>query len=493
VGVMGGSGAGKSTLLGILNGQRPNVDFFNPLGPLPYLLSAAGLALSGLRVEGIGYGAAMFGAVAGVWGYRLSLNRMALVPASLTGSFLVLLSTAPVPLGAGPPSLSHGMSYNRVGFVLLALILFEVLEDPVRAGKIREGGWLSGVSTGVAVGLLFLLKASYFLVGVAFVLTFYALRRRSLSGWLGVASGAAFALIPVLIWLRSGVVAMVTDQLMAGSARGQWLDFHRVALVAYRSIGEMILLLLVAMLASGWSSGTGLSRWKWPLAALTVFSAGLMLLVTNAQDADFPLSVVLLMLMVGETADSRGSSRATRFACLLAAALLMAANASLDAVSLMAAVREKHSPPAGARQFLPAHMRGLLLYDLPDPSHPLAGSNGTRYTDLINNGIELLQAKSSAGESVITLEQYNPFSYALLRKPGAGGFTFLAYGHSFTKAHKPSAERLFGGTDIVMVPKRNITAPWMYEPILRIYLPDVQRTFTLAAETPDWWMYRRRR
>jgi len=114
----------------VLNGQRPHVDFYSPLGPLMYLVTAAGLALAGLRVEGVGYGVALVGAAVGIWGYRLSLGRMRFVPAAATGTFLVLLSVAPVPLGAGPATLSHAMLYNRFGFALLALVLLEVLGRP---------------------------------------------------------------------------------------------------------------------------------------------------------------------------------------------------------------------------------------------------------------------------------------------------------------------------------------------------------------------------
>jgi len=107
--------------------------------------------------------------------------------------------------------------------------------------------------------------------------------------------------------------------------------------------------------------------------------------------------------------------------------------------------------------------------------------------------LRLLQAESKASESVATLEQYNPFSYALLRKPGRGGFAFLAYGYSFSSRHQPPVERLFGGADLVMVPKRSFTNHFQYNAILETYLPGIQAMFTLTAETPGWRLYRRKR
>ena len=77
--------------------------------------------------------------------------------------------------------------------------------------------------------------------------------------------------------------------------------------------------------------------------------------------------------------------------------------------------------------------------------------------------------------------------------PGRGGFAFLCYGYSFSSRHKPPVERLFGGADLVMVPKRNLTDHVQYAAILETYLPGIQAMFTLAAETPEWWLYRRKK
>ena len=471
----------------VLNGQRPHVDFYSPLGPLLYLVTAAGLALAGLRAEGVGYGVALFGAAVGIWGYRLSLARMRLAPAAATGVFLVLLSVAPVPLGAGPATLSHAMLYNRFGFALLSLVLLEVLEEPK-----QRAGLPGGVSTGAAVGLLLFLKASYFLVAVTVTLAFYLLGRRPRRGWAGLGAGFGAVVVAALGYLRFQPGAFLADQLMAAGARGETQIWYKAMQVAYRSIDDLLLLLLVAMLVTAWGRASGLAQWKWPLAALAVFGSGILLMSTNAQDAGLPLSVVLCLLMAGSVHHSEAAS-ATRAACALAACLLLAASASLDAVSLAQAVREKHAPPPGAGRFLPPRMSGLLLYDLGGPSYDLAYSNGARYADYINSGLRLLQAESQASESVALLEQSNPFSYALLREPGRGGFTFLAYGSTFTRRDKPSVQRLFGGADLVMVPKRNFTERYQYDAILETYLPGIQSMFTLAAETPQWWLYRRKR
>jgi len=484
----------------ILCGQRPHVDYLSSLGPVHELLVAAGLALAGLRAEGIGYAAALGGAVTGAWGYALAMARMRFVPSVLMGFFLVLLAGAPVPLGAGPASLSHAMAYNRLAFALLALVIMEVMTSP---GS-EKSGLLSGISTGLAVALLLFLKASFFFVAITLVAGFAVFQVRRKRRGLGLAFGFLLVLALVLIYLRGNTGSFLDDQILAAWARGGLVGLPTVLRQLWSSQGILFLTIAVAItvtLGGGRDRRAGkIDDWKWPAAAIAVYAAGILLLVTNGQDQGLPLSVVLLLLMAGlrENAEAGGGQFSDRMirtglpVCALVSVLAWAAAVALDGAALAEAVREKIKAPPHAGTFLPAHMSGLLLYDLGDAGYPLANSNGTRYTEAVNEGIRLLQARSGPRESVVTLEQIDPFSYALLRKPARGGYAFLGFQASFNDRHKPPAERILGEADIVMVPKKNFTDMAGYNAILRSYLPYVKSAFTLAAESPTWWMYRRR-
>src|SRR5436309_1812916 len=67
----------------LLNGQKPHADFYTPLGPLIYLLTAVGLRLSHGGAEGFGYSQALTGFVLGLWTYCLSRRRLGHLPAIL--------------------------------------------------------------------------------------------------------------------------------------------------------------------------------------------------------------------------------------------------------------------------------------------------------------------------------------------------------------------------------------------------------------------------
>jgi len=97
---------------------------------------------------------------------------------------------------------------------------------------------------------------------VVLALGFYLLGRRGLRAWAGLGAGFGAVLVAAVVYLRFQPGAFLADQLMAARARGGTHIWYKAAQVAYRSIDDLLLLLLVALV---------LSRWKWLLAALAVF------------------------------------------------------------------------------------------------------------------------------------------------------------------------------------------------------------------------------
>ena len=142
--------------------------------------------------------------------------------------------------------------------------------------------------------------------------------------------------------------------------------------------------------------------------------------------------------------------------------------------------------PVAAR-FEPAHLRALVTLEAnPDWDEP---ANGKALVDEVNDGIRLLRSASAQTETVFTLNYFNPFPFALLRKPapGAGSVLGLAF---FSEKHHLPFDLLFGRADLMMVPRHP-------EPsgdtrfLMRVVLPYVQTRFHPAAQSDYWIMYRR--
>src|ERR1019366_3322568 len=76
----------------VLHGQTPHADFYSPLGPIIYLVTAFGLLLSHGGAEGAGYSQALCGGLLGLWTYRLARHRLGDLPTILLWLSVVLLS-----------------------------------------------------------------------------------------------------------------------------------------------------------------------------------------------------------------------------------------------------------------------------------------------------------------------------------------------------------------------------------------------------------------
>ena len=86
----------------VLNGQTPHADFYTPLGPLIYLVTAFGLLLSHGGAEGAGYSQAVCGGLLGLWTYLFSRRRLGHLPAIVFCVMVVLLSINPSSVGEPP-------------------------------------------------------------------------------------------------------------------------------------------------------------------------------------------------------------------------------------------------------------------------------------------------------------------------------------------------------------------------------------------------------
>ena len=72
-----------------------------------------------------------------------------------------------------------------------------------------------------------------------------------------------------------------------------------------------------------------------------------------------------------------------------------------------------------------------------------------------------------------------------------GGIASAAWNYSLSSTHRPTAARLFGNADILMIPKRPAIARIYFDGYVPAYRADIDRMFHLVAESDWWWMYRR--
>jgi len=483
----------------VVNGQRPHVDYASAWGPVTFLIAGLGLTLSGFTVDGIGYGNAIFGLLISLWSYRLVRDRLEPIPRILISLYLIGLVVAPYPLGWGVFHTSYAMVYNRYGYALLGLIMLESIET-VGGQRREKEEWIGGFSSGVAAGLALFLKITYFFVAALLIGGSVFLRGLSRRRLLGMIAGFPLVAIVMLAYLGFDIQAVLGDWKMAAGARAGSASFIELK---WKFLVNTPYLVLIAWLGIRASLAVGNAlpgqrNFQLLVFAALVFAADILLIFSNNQRTQLPLSTIFSLVVVNkvvarnrtlqdpEADPARTSCRAT----LLAGGVFFLVQFSLEFSGLAYGALLKAWPSNlhSVVRFTGPRLVPLLLYD--EPYEPR--SNGRQYVTCVNEGIYLLRNNTSMDETVLTMDMVNPFPYALGRRPAVGGIAAAAYRYTLSDMYRPSDERYFGTADIVMVPKRPALPVWYFDAFYRIYESGLHDRFRLVAESDMWFLYRRK-
>ena len=459
----------------ILSGQTPHADFYTPLGPVIYLVTAFGLLLSHGGAEGAGYSQALCGGLLGFWTYRLSRPRLGHLPAILMCLTVVLLAINPSSVGEPPPSTSC-MAYNRYGYALVSLLLVEGVARLDSAGR-RQELW-GGISTGVILALLLFLKISYFVGGTALVAALIPCRKQVKERWAGIVSGFLGVFLIFCAYLGFNLVPMWNDLRMVAGAKPARISWFIVDNL-YMSVAFYLAFVFAS--ASFLSSvGDKPAARAVRISGVAVCLAGIFLLSTNFQFYGLPLNAVGAVLVLKQIGalPAAGQSQTFKHASLLVwGSLFVAGTLSYEAMGLGFGVAQKQSwedtPHASFRTDV---LAGFRTFE-------------SSYVDLVNDGLSLVSRYRRPSDTVMSLDFSNPFSYALGMRPAPGGATTLHYRGNFNDSHHPAPQRLFGQASLVMVPVVPSEKGLLLS-VPRIYGPYLEEHFHLVGGSPGWRLYR---
>jgi hypothetical protein len=477
----------------VRNGQRPGVDFYSQMGPVYYLLHAAGLWLAGNDARGLGYGSTLATALIGFWAFFLLRRRMRPAPFFVACLFLALLAAAPFPLGISPLQAAFAMKHNRYGYALTSLVMLESFLPQVSSS--RKQRFAGGFSTGLACALLLFLKISFGLVALTFAAVSLPLRSRARMRMAGMAAGFAVLSVSMMAYLRFDLPALVGQYRLLAGVKGGAIDVPSVVNRVYVDRLEIALVALMAVLV-GLLPGVPVRRsFTLMLAVAMAALAGTLLLLTNTQLSGLPLLGAAALLLLNEvTAAIPDGPAPPHAAPLLAMGLLVVGiPMCLDAMGLAVAMEHKvlHGKPG--YRFHEAHLASMEFVDC--PAQPFYGpcspnDNGQNFVRYTEEGISLVQANGRPGESVRGMGMSNPFSFATLRPPSHGGAVNLS-GTNIAPAVMPPKELLIGDVALMLVPKFPATERGTLAAILHSYPDLLGAEYLQVAESADWVLYRR--
>jgi hypothetical protein len=486
-----------------LFGQVPHLDFWSPWGPVSFLVTALGLKLGHESANGLGYGTAVAALLIGLWIYFIGRNRMAPAPRAILALYSALLICAPYPLGFQPMLSAHAMSYNRLGYALLAVVILECFQR-LETEDINWEAWIGGFSTGAAAGLELFLKASYFLIAAGLIVASFALLRTGLRRTLAIIAGFAVISFAGIAYLRFEVGAVIHAFRMAAGARS--LSFSP-SMSFWEIMGTLSPLLGALSLAVA-ASFLKPSRREWlgdlylPALAILFFFADAAILTTNQQGYAMPLMPMFALLVGNRLAYSRKDLPADApdrhlpyyVSVLLLCGLLFLPQFCSDAEGLAAGAVRKSDPSAFGScsvRFSEPRLAALILCDQRHETPSLI-SNGSLYTKYVNDGTALLRKNCNPADRVLTMDMQNPFPYALGWPPPRGGIASTSFNYTFSEKFGPSFDAYFGDATVVMLPKRPAQMPSYIDGFYKIYVPALQQRFRLAAESDWFWLYKRK-
>jgi len=474
----------------VLNGQRPQVDFFAQMGPAYYLIHAAGLELARGDAGGLGYGSTMVAVALASWSFLLLRSRMASIPFCLACVMLVLLASAPFPLGMEPWYTSFSMKHNRYGFALTGLIFLECFLPPA-AGEGRRKQLGGAFSSGVACALLLFLKISYGMVALVLMAVSIVVRPAKRIRLAGLIGGLLSFGLPMLAYLRFNLPALAREYEVLAATQSQRFTIPTIVWRVYLGRFEILPVLLLAMLTALLPSVSRRRAMVLMVAAVLATGGGVLLIVGNTQAGDYPLMAALAILLVNELTTVLAQGARIQTATLLVFGLLaMAVPTALDGGGLALALWSKLHPSGPDYSFHAAHLRALRFADVDNVY--LHNDNGQPFVRYTEEGMDLVRACGRSGESVRGLGMSNPFSFALLRRPPLGGAVALAATNS-SAASIPPKEMLIGDADLLLVPRYPASERETLALVLARYPELLVREYRRVASSRHWDLYRRAR
>lgn len=453
----------------IAHGQVPHRDFTLTTGTTVAYLAAAGQALRGATVGSIAAGQAVTGLLLGGAAFLVLRRRTTPLLAAAGAICCALLVMATRQPGEWPHLRSHAFLYNRLAEALLALLVWITTVRPVTAHRIGDA--LESVGAGALLALLFLTKISYGLVG---------------AGWIGLTAVLGF--LPPRQWLPLAT-GFFASSIVAAQAFGLawwWADVSAPFRTGFDGVlaprlpaaaikNAPALLAFAALLALVWKRMANMP-WRMVLLALAAWGVATLSAASTQQRQEYALCGTVLIALAallsrGLTGNSVGCSR-----LFVALALIFTApRMALDAASIAGSWMQRHATPVPDARVDAGPLADFRL-----------APNNAGYAALLNDGLTLLRAHTTADDRVMAIDWSDPFAFALQRPPPEGGAVLWANGFSFNDTTGPDPARIFRGRPWVLLRRDPLYEP----PFTTLYGERLAADYVLAAESAHFRLWR---
>jgi hypothetical protein len=475
----------------VASGQIPNRDFHTILGPLVHYLPAAGFRLSGSLGNALPIGTALFILLLAPAMTHVLGSRFRGAIALPFAAFLLLVMAVPLNLGETVTSLSFGHFYNRIGWAALATLLVMYLR-PERPAARQD--LFDGIAAAFLLLAMIYSKATYAVVGLAFVACMLLGAGQRRWAALAVAMTGAAALAVEVVWGASR--AYLSDLLLTAEVSGGLRGTSgQVADHLLRNLADFVLFGLV----------TGLAVWRTrSLRDLLFYGfcavAGFLIINQNFQTWGIISLYAAAAVAAERLIRCEGAPAETgRWPVGLGAPLFMLA-LLLPTLVHCAIGLGMHAAIAGTRGGeaieLP-NFRGIRLVHLWTWGEH---ESAIKYLASLQDGARALNEIDPKPDHVFVLDLVNPFSAALGLEPARGDSPLLLWGRNIDATHFVAPEPLLHDVRIIMEPKLADPETPPEQPnsgrgiggLRQVYGDYIGANFAVVRETEHWRIHLRR-
>jgi hypothetical protein len=492
----------------ICSGQIPHSDYHTPIGPLPYLLVAAGMKIASPSMTAIPIGTVLLTCFLLPLAWRISASRLPPLFAFLYVLFSGFLLVAPRPLGLGIRQTSYEMIYNREADVLISLF-FIILFLP-RLKDTEDKPVSDGLFIGFLLALVLYCKITYFIVAIASLALGVILRWRSWTWCLAVGTAflsvcaAAYLLFDIGLWSyfhdvttagRSQSMAMRITYLKHGlkinlpwlclivACLGLWTYFDRTSGKTWQSlVGLWVTALWIMGVSMGIDAGNTSGIPDDPLFFIGALIAFEQFRRRHREQMQLANRKVRLVYIASYLIIL------PHFCCRLL---------YLDATSFSYAMAWDYFKRPVFEDSRRLHAGPLHDLCVPDGSWLINPYwYASDFPAKMNDGLDLLHKHLSGNDRVTTFGYTDPFSFAFGLKPSRDAFQYWDEYSDFDIHNHPTPEEFLGSATLVMIPicdpRYQSAASRTLDVMMKLYQNYLQENFELLDTSQDWSLYRRR-
>lgn len=485
----------------VYQGQIPHTDYFNPLAPFYSVLTALGMKITSPSASALVYGNVIACAILTPWAWWIARQRFSAPIAFFFTLMIALLLIAPRPLGLSPRMTGYAMIYNRQGFVFLGMLLIQLF-IPSRESSSRRSQFLSGLSSGTLLALTLFCKLNYFGAALLAVLLFLPIFRPSLRWAGGFVGGFALFFLGVKVLLGINLPDLLADARTAGklvSVPSRLKKLNKIIAANALTVAIVFGTAFPVLYLTTTGSFKNLVKnfFRDYLPPLFTIAISFPLTAGNAQELDIPtffIAGLMILDRIGRSGD--GAKPNFRIGKIIFPVLLFAllyfpiVLNDIQSIAYSAIWhRTKLASVPESQKFASPRLADFIVPEFAESIPKYEGFDTRAYINKVNDGLALIQKNTREEKRILSLDGINPFPFALGWKSPTGDAAWWWRKYSFSRELHPNPERVFGNTDIVMIPKRGEQTRF---DLLYIYEKYVGKHFSRKDESRDWTLWVKR-